>query len=363
MKIYEVTFPPLREGILGDIGRGVLSGISGMDIPQSDASLARDAAAAADKLAQKGYGPGGIIPGSDAAKALSWSEQLKNIPKDPATVKYIDGLVQSWTQIQKQEQADIDKKAAQAQAAAAQTKPAPFAGSAAPLPTVKVSGQLLTKGPDGLWHGEDGRSVTDPAQAAALDKAYYTGMRNQKGTVKEANAMRDPNLKQRRQQRNMSTTTAAAPAPAPAQAQDDMLVAFEKFLDQSLFTRDSNYNNITLADVKKNVEGINKALDQKLKEVVASQYNPASVKDYLMTAVAGIKARSAELKAQQGRGKVLDKKPKNEPEDLSPVLNQAGINVNALKAFADDNLKTGPVRSTGNQQVDDFLATTGIRVI
>ena len=51
MQIHEITCRKLDEGILGDIGRGVFQGATGMEIPQSQASINKDAASAAAKAA------------------------------------------------------------------------------------------------------------------------------------------------------------------------------------------------------------------------------------------------------------------------------------------------------------------------
>lgn len=375
MKIYEVTFPPLQEGILGDIGRGIV-GAAGGTVPGMDqGAINKQAAKAAAGLAAQGYGPGGPDPDSDLGKALStdWKVKLQNIQKDPAIAQYLNSLLQGWSQQQKAIQAKLDKEAAQAQAqaqaAAAQTKPAPFAGPAAPLPTVTVDGKLLTKGPDGLWHGEDGRAVTDPAQAAKLDKAYHTGMRNQKGTVKEATRMRDPNLKQRAQQRSMpGDTAAAATAPAAsASPADEMKKEFLAWTDASLASRDSAYNRITMADVRSNVDGIKPELDRKLEAVVQQGYRPDVVKDYLQTAIAGIQARSQELKKRElqgdysGAGDPTQDIDGEAQKQAQEKINKFGLGDGRLQDFG-KTLKNKRARSTGNQELDALLRATGVTV-
>ena len=62
MQIHEITKLPVTEGLLGDIGRGVFQGATGMEIPQSQASINKDAASAAAKLQAQGYGPAGTAP-------------------------------------------------------------------------------------------------------------------------------------------------------------------------------------------------------------------------------------------------------------------------------------------------------------
>jgi hypothetical protein len=173
------------------------------------------------------------------------------------------------------------------------TKPtAPFAGRSAPLPTVTVSGKLLTKGPNGLWHGEDGRAVTDPAQAAKIDKAYYTGMRNQKGTVKEA------------PQEYTTPSGIVVPGGAktdqtPATATTEYRDAFVKWAGEKLRTVDpATRQTITLDQVNKT--DIKDELDRAMTQVVATAGDPTknavAVNNYLTIAVAGVARVSQNLR-------------------------------------------------------------------
>jgi len=104
MQIHEITCRKLDEGILGDIGRGVFQGATGMEIPQSQASINKTAASAAANLSAKGYGPGGADPADprqkQTAQALStnWKDKLAQAKKDPAVKQYIAQLAQGWAQ-------------------------------------------------------------------------------------------------------------------------------------------------------------------------------------------------------------------------------------------------------------------------
>jgi hypothetical protein len=377
MKIYEVTYPPLAEGVLGDMGRGVFSGMTGIDLPQSNANLRKDLAKSAAGLAKQGYGPGGFDPNDPkqraAAEALStdWKVRLKNIEKDPAVVQYITGLVQGWSQQQKAVQAELDKAAqaqAQAQAAAKPATPsAPFAGRSDPLPTVKVGGNQMTKGPDGLWHSEDGRAVTDPAQVAKLDKAYYTGMRNQKGIVKEKKI---PLAQRRAKSGNKAATSVQPVAPAaPATPADVMKEKFLAWTDGNLASRDSSYNRITMADVRAKLPGIAQELDRKLDVAVQQGYRPDSVKDYLQTAIAGIQARSQELKQKElqgdysgASGSTVSKAGAGEAQkQAQQKINQFGLGDGRLQDFG-KTLQNKRARSTGNEELDALIRATGATV-
>ena len=79
MQIHEIT-RPLKEGTLGNIGRGFISGLTGADIPQSQASIEKDAAAAAEKLRAQGYG--------QPAKEISVQDAVKRKTKYSTTTVY-----------------------------------------------------------------------------------------------------------------------------------------------------------------------------------------------------------------------------------------------------------------------------------
>ena len=193
---------------------------------------------------------------------------------------------------------------------------APFAGRSAPFPTVTVSGKLLTKGPDGLWHGEDGRAVTDPAQVAKIDKAYYTGMRNQKGTVKEApQEYKTPS--------GIVVPGGAKTDTAPATATTEYRDAFIKWAGEKLHTKDpATYQTITLDKV--NATDIKDELDRALAQVVATAGDPAkntvAVNNYLTIAVAGVARVSQKLRQDRAYGSADDL---NKP-NMSASAGQAG---------------------------------------
>jgi phage baseplate assembly protein gpV len=357
MKIYEVTYPPLAEGVLGDMGRGMFSGMTGIDLPQSNASLRKDLAKSSAGLAKQGYGPGGFDPTDPkqraAAEALStdWKVRLKNIEKDPAVVQYITGLVQGWSQRQKIVQAKLDK-------AAQPTGSTPPPGAKVkPTPNIKVSGQTLTKGDDGYWYSEDGRAETRPEVVDQLDKLYHTGQRNVKGTVKEApqeyktpSGIVVPG----------GAKTDATPAPA-----DDMKAEFIKWTDGNLASRDSSYNRITMADVRANVPGIAQELDRKLDVAVQQGYRPDAVKDYLQTAIAGVQARSRELKQKElqgdysGAGGATPQAGAGEAQkQAQQKINKFGLGDGRLQEFGKE-LQNKRARSTGNEELDALIRATG----
>jgi hypothetical protein len=260
MRIREITKKQLQEGVF-------------------DAFKTPDkiAAQAAQELQAQGYGQRKpLLPVQDAVAAVK---------KNPAQQQYIKGLVAQWQQ--------AAPKAEPVVAPAGSNKPgAPFAGRSAPFPTVTVSGKLLTKGPDGLWHGEDGRAVTDPAQVAKIDKAYYTGMRNQKGTVKEApQEYKTPS--------GIVVPGGAKTDIAPATATTEYRDAFIKWAGEKLRTVDpTTRQTITLDQV--NDTDIKDELDRAQNQVVTTAGDPTknavAVNNYLTIAVAGVARVSQKLR-------------------------------------------------------------------
>ena len=267
MQIHEITKAQLQEGMF-----------DAFKTPE------KIAAQAAEKLQAQGYGQPKPLP--------SVQDSVAAVQKNPAQKQYIKGLVAQWSQA-----------APKAEPVAAPTGPtAPFAGRADPLPTVTVDGKLLTKGPDGLWHGEDGRAVTDPAQVAKIDKAYYTGMRNQKGTVKEA--FRTPQQTavaraQRATSRKPSTATSTADSTSYYQT------AFEKWAGEKLRTVDpATGQTITLDQV--NATDIKDELARARDQVVTTAGDPpknaVAVNNYLTIAVAGVSRVSQDLRQDRVYG-------------------------------------------------------------
>jgi hypothetical protein len=268
MQIHEITKIQLQEGLL-----------DAFKTPE------KIAAQAAEKLQAQGYGQRKTL--------LSVQDSVSAVQKNPAQQQFIKGLVSQW-----QQSAPKSTQTAPASKPTGTKPNAPFAGRSAPLPTVTVDGKLLTKGPDGLWHGEDGRAVTDPAQVAKIDKAYYTGMRNQKGTVKEAPAeYTTPS--------GIVVPRGAKTDATPATADSGYRDAFVKWAGEKLRTVDpTTRQTITLDQV--NTTDIKDELDRALAQVVATAGDPTknavAVNNYLTIAVAGIARMSQQLRQDSAYG-------------------------------------------------------------
>jgi len=103
MQIHEIT-----EGFISNMARGFASGVTGVNIPQSQASINRDAAKAAQQLRAQGYKPAGAPkeriavaiqqPGQTTASKYYktgniWTTELGAVITDPKQKAYLDGLI------------------------------------------------------------------------------------------------------------------------------------------------------------------------------------------------------------------------------------------------------------------------------
>ena len=334
MQIHEITCRKLDEGILGDIGRGVFQGATGMEIPQSQASINKTAASAAANLSAKGYGPGGADPADPAdprqkqtAQALStnWKDKLAQAKKDPAVKQYITQLAQSWTQ----------------EAKKIQTPPAPTTPNQStpttPASTASTSTIPVIVGGKRL----DPKNPNDAQILAAMQA---------QGKLEEGPAR---NRRAARQQQGNSGTAQV----------DPYQEAFVRWSDAQLASKDPvTYQAITMKDVRDKVPGLKAELDQALQAVVSARDTPQSataIAQYLELAVAGVQARSQELK---------NKAPEVATQALSgaqaklgsvqQTLRNVGVNPGALSAFS-SKAKSKNVVTTGNDEADALLKQAG----
>lgn len=106
MQIHEIT-----EGFLSNIGRGFASGVTGVDIPQSQASIDKQAAQAAKQLRAQGYGktaptpgateritvslmqPGQSNPSKYVKTGTTWANELGTIITDLKQKAFLDRLI------------------------------------------------------------------------------------------------------------------------------------------------------------------------------------------------------------------------------------------------------------------------------
>jgi len=293
MQIHEITKRPLKEGLLGDLGRGLASGMTGFDIPQSQVSINRDAAASATKLQALGAGKPVAVPTVQNAVA--------GVQKNPAQQQYIKGLVAQWQQKSKELEPTQPKIQTVPVASPKATPTATPTATATPnrpqarptygkpgAPTVSFAGQ----------RGQRPLDPKNPSDAKILAQLQAQGKLNEApqeyttpgGIVVPGGTKTDKSTPQ----------TQTRSAPASNEYQD----AFEKWAAEKLQTNIPRVGTVTLDDVK--ATDIKDELDRALKQVVATagdaQKNAVAVNNYLTIAVAGVARKSQELRQASGQG-------------------------------------------------------------
>jgi hypothetical protein len=110
MQIHEITQPTLNEGLLGDLGRGLASGLTGIDIPQSQASINRLAAQSAQQLKKQGYSgvpatgtidritvsvmqPDQTVASKYVKTGNIWANETGTVITNPKSKAYLDSLI------------------------------------------------------------------------------------------------------------------------------------------------------------------------------------------------------------------------------------------------------------------------------
>lgn len=374
MKIYEVTFPVLQEGVLDDLGRRAASAATGIDFGRSQDSINKDVAKTSAALAAQGYGPGGFDPNdpkqATARKALSsnWADKIDTIRKNPAQVEYINQIAQAWKKQLPSLQAQVQPQAqpqAQAQKTQAQAQAQAKTGTGIPMGASVTIGSVgkLTKSDDGLWYNEQGQAVTDPAQATKIDKAYQDqelrkSQFKQTSVVKEQDTVTPGGIVIPSGSKTATKPTANA---APADAVKDRFLAWT---DQQLTTKDSAYNVIKMDQVRRaNLNGIAQELDKKLEDVISSNFRDDAVKAYLLSAVAGISAYSQDLKQKEMRYEPTGTAATTAggADDVMSTMQTSGLKPEALKTFG-SKLKSKEASSTNNPELDALLKSMNVRV-
>jgi hypothetical protein len=282
MQIHEITKMSLQEGVF--------------DTFKSPEQIA---ARAAQKLQAQGYGQRRSLP--------PVQDSVDAVQKNPAQQQYIKGLVAQW----QQQAATItpatpDQTATASKTAVAKSPASPTSQKSA-LPSITLGGKLLTKGPDGRWRGETGAVVTDPEQAAKIDKAYQD-REFQKKQFRQTAIVREAPAEY--------TTPSGIVVPGGAKTDQTSVTpsnvyrdAFVKWAGEKLRTVDPTTRQpITLDQVNKT--DIKDELDRALTQVVATAGDPAkntaAVNNYLTIAVAGVARVSQKLRQDSVYG-VTDK--------------------------------------------------------
>ena len=371
MQIHEIT-RPLTEGILGDIGRGVFQGATGMEIPQSQASINKDAASAAANLSKKSP-----VPSAD------WKDKLDQAKKDPAVKQYITQLAQGWAKTA----GTLIKPTQGLTSTATLQKTIPALVSAAKKTNNNLTstqiGQILAKSAPTIWTNTadksaaiaqlknelekqgvtvDGASVST-ASAKPATKYYYGKPGQMSSSVAASKAGKDLQKmfgQPRGGIQGMQSDLNEAATMGPAA--DQYREAFVRWSDAQLASKDPvTYRAIAMDDVRA-LPGLGAKLDQTLQAVVSARDTPqsaAAIAQYLELAVAGVQAKSQELKnkAPEVATRALSGAQAN-LGSVQQILSQVGVNPRALSAFG-SKAKSKNVVTTGNDEADALLKQAG----
>ena len=372
MQIYEITCRKLDEGILGDIGRGVFQGATGMEIPQSQASINKDAASAAANLSKKSP-----VPSAD------WKDKLDQAKKDPAVKQYIAQLAQGWAKTA----GTLVKPTQGLTSTVTLQKTIPALVSAAKKTNNNLTstqiGQILAKSAPTIWTNTadksaaiaqlknelekqgvtvDGASVAT-ASAKPATKYYYGKPGQMSSSVAASKAGQDLQKmfgQPRGGIQGMQSDLNEAATMGPAA--DQYREAFVRWSDAQLASKDPvTYRAIAMDDVRA-LPGLGAKLDQALQAVVSARDTPqsaAAIAQYLELAVAGVQARSQEIKnkAPEVATQALSGAQAN-LASIQQTLSQVGVNPRALSAFG-SKAKSKNVVTTGNAEADALLKQAG----
>jgi hypothetical protein len=372
MQIHEIT-QPLIEGILGDIGRGVFQGATGMEIPQSQTSINKDAASAAANLSKKSPVP-----------STNWQDKLAQSKKDPAVKQYISQLAQGWVKTA----STLIKPTQGLTSTATLQKTIPTLVSAAKKTNNNLTstqiGQLLAKSAPTIWANTADKSAAIAQLATELEKQGVTV----DGATTTTSTSNKPASKYSYGRPGQMSSTVASSKPGQTMqkvfgqpkggiqgmqsdlneaatmgpAADQYQTAFVQWSDAQLASKDPvTYQAITMKDVRA-LPGLGAELDQALQAVVSARDTPqstAAITQYLELAVAGVQARSQQLKnkAPEVAINALSGAQAN-LGSVQQTLSDVGVNPRALSAFG-TKAKSKNVVTTGNAEADALLKQAG----
>jgi hypothetical protein len=324
-----------------------------MEIPQSQASINKDAASAAANLSAQGYGPGGTPPPGkkNPVPSADWKDKLAQSKKDPAVKQYISQLAQGWAQ---------EAKKVPAPATTTPNQPTNVV-PIKPASTASTPNQTTPTPAARANPGQMSAAVAASKPGKDLQKMFGQprgGIQDMQSDLEEAPLS---NLGQRRAARVAQRNLGAAPANTTQV--DPYQAAFVQWSDAQLASKDPvTYQAITMKDVRAKFPDLKGELDQALEAVVSARDTPQSataIAQYLELAVAGVQARSQEIKnkapevainALSGAQAKLG--------DIQQILSQVGVNPRALSGFG-NKAKSKNVVTTGNDEADALLKQAG----
>jgi hypothetical protein len=278
MQIHEVTQRPVGEGLLGDVGRGMFKGATGIDLPNNPA---KDAAAAAAKLSAQGYGPGG-----NALPSADWRDKYKQIGTDPAIKQYASGLAQSWMKTA----TSLPKAPNATQTTATPKAPPSPAGRPAPgqMPSgvaASAQGQKMMQA-----YGKPKGGIQDIDSDLEEAPQEYT---TPGGIVVPAGTKTD-----------RSTTSTSDPIPAQTQGNGNYGQEFVSWADQQLASSvPKTGETINMNKVRAKFPDLAEKLEQAVEQIVATKgtaTHAQALQNYITLAVAGVQAEAQRSKNQYG---------------------------------------------------------------
>lgn len=322
MQIHEITLNALQEGIF-----------------DSFKTPDQIAAQAAEKLRAQGAG--------QPRPQMTTAQAIDAVKKNTAQQQYIKGLTTQWAQVAPKP---------------VSAGPAPVKKATTPqrsaLPSITVGGKLLTKGADGMWHGETGAAVTDPAQSAKIDRAYQDQEYRKKQMAQTANikeAFRTPQQTAalKSQRRKIAPASTQAPVNQEYKAYAS---AFWTWAGKNLRTKeDITGQIITLDQILDTDVGdeLKKAFTQVIQTSADPEKNTQAVNNFLTIAVAGVTMIAQKLRRSSTNTGTVGQAVVTQQDLRNRLSQEVGLNnnqISALKTLAQDPAtKTALFKTLGTQ--------------
>jgi hypothetical protein len=252
MRIREITKQSIREGALGNIGRGFVQGLTGVDFSRDQSTLDQDTRNQARKLAQKWVQQNKTQQKSQPAATQNKASQPSQYtpPTDPAEI--------------------ADMKARGFDPATGQRVTPGATASAASTQPIMLGGKRL-----------DPKNPNDAKILAAIQA---------QGKLQEAPAE--------------YTTRSGIVVPGGTRTDPKSLgmVDFERWADQQLTTQISGTRQQIDLDAVKKDPAVKAELDKVLPQIKKDPTNLAAVEMYLLTAMQAMQERANVIKQTQVAG-------------------------------------------------------------
>lgn len=284
MQIHEITYGTLRENILKTIGQDIKGAVTSpfqklgtiLDTPGAMTDP-RKAGAALDQRER-----------SQANQTLSQQQQQRDAQVAQQTQQRARELAQQWSQQLKTK---------------SQSAPQPATGSAAtgtkvastPTVTIGSVGQL-TKGDGGYWYNEKGQPVTDPAQAAKIDKVYRDQEYRKKQFQQTAIVRERSNRSRRNASRRAQRAQAQKRTGGQTIASTNDPMGFVPWADAQLETVISGTRQPINMDMVRQNTTLATPVKTALDRVLKNPADTSSVEEYFKTAMTAMQQLSSQLK-------------------------------------------------------------------